>query len=311
MDDTPPFPIDQKAVDIAIEIAMLCGCQIVGEAHIARKQYLDGSIPTGFQRTTLVGVSGGIPFKGRTLGIIQLGLEEDACREVSDVRHQIQFRTNRLGMPLIEVVTRSELYHPYEVAEAGQLISQILRATGKVRRGIGSVRQDVNVSITGSTRVEIKGVPRIPLFPRLVSVEAYRQKRLLELRDMLLAQGIAEKSLEHSVHEAARADSLPHAAVGARAGTETADRSGAHAGHRGAVARRRAAGAHFRTRNFGARARDCLPRRAAEYFPYRYRRRIRALPRRAHGRASDHRRAAAGRSDCALWPRRGRDHGHQ
>ena len=81
MDDTPPFPIDQEAVDIAMEIAMLFGCQIVGEAHIARKQYLDGSIPTGFQRTTLVGVSGGIPFKDRRLGIIQLGLEEDSCRE--------------------------------------------------------------------------------------------------------------------------------------------------------------------------------------------------------------------------------------
>ncbi|RPH94170.1 Glu-tRNA(Gln) amidotransferase subunit GatE [candidate division KSB1 bacterium] len=219
MDDTPPFPIDQKAVDIALEIAMLFGCQIVGEAHIARKQYLDGSIPTGFQRTTLVGVSGSIPFtshfppasggtKGgsttapeRQIGIIQLGLEEDACREVSDMRHEVQFRTDRLGMPLIEVVTESVLHHPYEVAEAGKLISQILRSTGKVRRGIGSVRQDVNVSVTGGTRVEIKGVPRIPLFPRLVSIEAYRQKRLLDLRDELKRRGITETSLEFSIHE--------------------------------------------------------------------------------------------------------------
>jgi len=201
MDDTPPFPIDQKAVDIALEIAMLFGCQIVGEAHIARKQYLDGSIPTGFQRTTLVGVTGSIPFRNRRLGIIQLGLEEDACREVSDARHEIHFRTDRLGMPLIEVVTDSTLHHPYDVAAAGKLISQILRSTGKVRRGIGSVRQDVNVSIQGGTRVEIKGVPRIPLFPRLVSIEAFRQKRLLELREQLHARGITESTLEFSVHE--------------------------------------------------------------------------------------------------------------
>lgn len=201
MDDTPPFPIDQKAVDIALEIAMLFGCQIVGEAHIARKQYLDGSIPTGFQRTTLVGVSGSIPFLDRRLGIIQLGLEEDACREVSDRQHEVQFRTDRLGMPLIEVVTQSEMRHPYEVAAAGKLISQMLRSTGKVRRGIGSVRQDVNVSIHGSTRVEIKGVPRIPLFPKLVSIEAYRQKRLLELRDDLKRKGITESSLVVAVFE--------------------------------------------------------------------------------------------------------------
>jgi glutamyl-tRNA(Gln) amidotransferase subunit E len=201
MDDTPPFPINQDAVDIALEIAMLFDCQIVGEAHIARKQYLDGSIPTGFQRTTLVGVSGSIPFKDRRLGIIQLGLEEDSCREVSDVKHTIQFRTDRLGMPLIEVVTESEMRHPYEVAEAGNVISQILRSTGKVRRGIGSVRQDVNVSITGGTRVEIKGVPRIPMFPRLVSIEAYRQKRLLDIRDMLKQRRITEKSLQFTIHE--------------------------------------------------------------------------------------------------------------
>ncbi|MDD5088754.1 MAG: Glu-tRNA(Gln) amidotransferase GatDE subunit E, partial [bacterium] len=201
MDDTPPFPIDQKAVDIALEIAMLFGCQIVGEAHIARKQYLDGSIPTGFQRTTLMGVTGSVPFGTGRLGIIQLGLEEDSCREVSDLGHEIQFRTDRLGMPLIEVVTESTLHHPYEVAAAGKLISQILRSTGKVRRGIGSVRQDVNVSVRGGTRVEIKGVPRIPLFPRLVSVEAFRQQRLLELRDALKTRGITESTLQFSVQE--------------------------------------------------------------------------------------------------------------
>lgn len=204
MDDTPPFPVDQKAVDIALEIAMLLNCQIVGEAHIARKQYLDGSIPTGFQRTTLAGVTGWIPYRDRRIGIIQLGLEEDACREVSDIGHTIQFRTDRLGMPLIEVVTESEMRHPFEVAEVGRLIGQLLRATGKVRRGIGSVRQDVNVSITGGTRVEIKGVPRIPLFPRLVSIEAYRQKRLLELRTDLHRRGITADTLEFSVHEMIR-----------------------------------------------------------------------------------------------------------
>lgn len=201
MDDTPPFPINQQAVDYALEIAMLLNCKLVDELHIARKQYLDGSIPTGFQRTTLVGVSGYLPYRNREIGIIQLGLEEDSCREVDDKRHTIWFRTDRLGTPLVEVVTMPEIFHPFEAAEVGRLIAHTLRLSNKVRRGLGTVRQDVNVSITGGTRVEIKGVPRIPLFPRLVSFEAYRQKRLLELRDELHRRGITESTLEYDTCE--------------------------------------------------------------------------------------------------------------
>ena len=185
MDDTPPFPINQKALDIAIEIALMLNCKIVGEVHVSRKQYLDGSIPTGFQRTAIVGVDGWVPYKNRKIGIIQLALEEDACREVSDVGHTITFRTDRLSMPLVEVVTAADMKTPDEVAEVGYIIGDILRVTGKVRRGIGTVRQDVNVSIEGGTRVEIKGVPRIPLFPALVYNEALRQHNLLKIRDFM------------------------------------------------------------------------------------------------------------------------------
>ncbi len=87
MDDTPPFELNLQALDIALEVTMLLNCNLVSEVHIARKQYLDGSIPTGFQRTTILGVDGWIPYRGKRIGIIQLGLEEDACREVSDVGH--------------------------------------------------------------------------------------------------------------------------------------------------------------------------------------------------------------------------------
>ena len=86
MDDTPPFPVNQEAVDVAIEQCLMLGCDIVDEVHIARKQYLDGSIPTGFQRTAIVGVNGKLPFRGRELSITQVSVEEDSCREVSDQR---------------------------------------------------------------------------------------------------------------------------------------------------------------------------------------------------------------------------------
>ena len=117
MDDTPPFPINQEAIDIAIEQCLMLGCDIVDEVHIARKQYLDGSIPTGFQRTAIVGVEGSIPFRGRHISITQVSLEEDSCREVSDSGHLIVWRADRLGMPLIETVTGPDLRTPAEVED--------------------------------------------------------------------------------------------------------------------------------------------------------------------------------------------------
>jgi len=190
MDDNPPFLINEQAVDIALTIALALKCKIVGELHIIRKQYLDGSIPAGFQRTAIVGVDGQIELSsGKIVPIIQLGLEEDACREISDRGHQIIFSTDRLSMPIVEVVTGNNLSTPEEAAEAGMRIGRLLRATQLVRRGMGSGRQDVNVSIDGSTRVEIKGVPRIPRIPELTALEALRQKRLLELRDRLQERG--------------------------------------------------------------------------------------------------------------------------
>lgn len=188
-DDNPPFPIDRQALDIALEIALLLNCKIVGEIHISRKQYLDGSIPAGFQRTTIVGVDGWIPYKGRKIGIFQLALEEDACREVSDEGHRIIFLTDRLSMPLVEVVTAPDMLDPLEAAEVGGVIGALLRLTGKVNRGYGAVRQDVNVSITGGRRVEIKGVPKLGYIPRLTGFEATRQQTLLELRDEIHRRG--------------------------------------------------------------------------------------------------------------------------
>ncbi len=196
MDDTPPFEINPQALDIALEIAMLMNYKLVSEIHIARKQYLDGSIPTGFQRTTIVGVDGWIPYKDRKIGLIQLGLEEDACREVSDIGHQRVYLTDRLGMPLIETVTRPEMRTPQEVADVANILRRLVRSTGKVRTGIGAARQDVNVSINGGTRIEIKGVARIPLIPLLIYNEAARQHALLQIKDELKQRGITDKTFQ-------------------------------------------------------------------------------------------------------------------
>ncbi|MCK5341942.1 MAG: Glu-tRNA(Gln) amidotransferase subunit GatE [Candidatus Heimdallarchaeota archaeon] len=199
MDDTPPFEINQEALDISLEIAMLMNYQLVSEIHIARKQYLDGSIPTGFQRTTIVGIDGWIQYKNRKIGLIQLGLEEDSCREISDEGHFIYFKTDRLGMPLIEVVTDPDMIHPDEVAEVAEIIGRLLRATGKVLTGPGATRQDVNVSARGGTRIEIKGVPSLKWIPALTHYEAFRQVALLKVRDELAKRGITKDNLQYEV----------------------------------------------------------------------------------------------------------------
>jgi glutamyl-tRNA(Gln) amidotransferase subunit E len=170
----------------------MLGCDIVDEVHIARKQYLDGSIPTGFQRTAIVGVNGRLPFQGRELSITQVSVEEDSCREVSDRGHLIVWRTDRLGMPLIETVTGPDLRTPDEVEEAILLVGRVCRSTRHVRVGLGASRQDVNVSVRGGRRVEIKGVPQAGLAPALVHGEGVRQFNLLRLRDELRRRGFQD-----------------------------------------------------------------------------------------------------------------------
>ncbi|KAF0201471.1 MAG: glutamyl-tRNA(Gln) amidotransferase subunit [Bacteroidetes bacterium] len=186
VDDTPPFPVNREALNIAIEISLLSKLNIVGEVHITRKQYLDGSIPTGFQRTAIIGVEGEIPLKNKKIRLIQLSLEEDSCREVSDIGHTRIYRTDRLGMPLIETVTYPEMVNPDEVKEACDYIRFLNRSTGKVRTGIGAGRQDVNVSCRGGVRVEIKGVAHTRWIPELTHNECFRQWSLLMLRDKLV-----------------------------------------------------------------------------------------------------------------------------
>jgi glutamyl-tRNA(Gln) amidotransferase subunit E len=196
MDDTPPFLMNEDALDIALEIGMLFNCVIVDELHIARKQYLDGSIPTGFQRTAIYGLDGWIPYKDKKVKIVQMSIEEDSCREVSDIGHQRFYKTDRLGMPLIETVTEPAMKTPSEVAEVAWILSNTVRSTHKVRRGIGSAREDVNVSVTGGTRIEIKGVPKISLIPLLTYNEAMRQWNLLRLKEELKNRGITEESFK-------------------------------------------------------------------------------------------------------------------
>lgn len=218
IDDAPPFALNREALNKAIRMALILNLSLVNEIHIARKQYLDGSIPTGFQRTTILGVGGHMIVDGRRIGIRQLGLEEDACREVSDIGHRRTYLTDRLSIPLIEIVTEAEMHTPADAARVANAIRRTCHLSQVCRFGYGRARQDVNVSIRGGDRVEIKGVPSIRQIPALVHYEALRQKALLEIRDRLLMAGISGDSFETVVNITDLVKNHPHPAFSTRWG---------------------------------------------------------------------------------------------
>lgn len=207
IDDAPPFPIDREALEIALGISLMCKLNIVGEVHITRKQYLDGSIPAGFQRTAILGVEGEIELSNKKVRLIQLSIEEDSCREISDIGHTRIFKTDRLGMPLIETVTYPDMETPWELIEAAEYIRFLNRSTDRVRTGIGAGREDVNVSCRGGSRVEIKGVAQNSRIPLLSHNEAFRQYALLNIRSKLTerSKGDALDGITH--REITEADS--------------------------------------------------------------------------------------------------------
>ena len=186
IDETPPFDPDPNAIDLAITIARLLQMDILDELHVNRKQYLDGSIPTGFQRSMIVGIGGKIQAAGKVVNLDMLAIEEDSCREISNIGRTITWRVDRLGIPLVEIVTKTiAISDPYEIKLIAEGIGRILRATGKVKRGLGTIRQDLNISIEQGSRIEIKGVQVLDMLPEYVKLEVDRQLALLGIKEFL------------------------------------------------------------------------------------------------------------------------------
>ena len=189
LDEEPPHPLNEKALDIALEAAMLLNAKPVDEAHTMRKIVIDGSNTCGFQRTTLVATDGYVEAGGGRIHIPTICLEEDAARKFGEDAEIIDYRLDRLGIPLVEIATGPDFSDPYTPAEVALNIGQILRATGKVKRGIGTIRQDVNISIKGGARQEIKGIQELGLISTVIEREVQRQVALLEIRDELKKRG--------------------------------------------------------------------------------------------------------------------------
>ena len=195
LDDTPPFSCNNEARKIALQIALLLNANIIEEMHVCRKNYLDGSVPCGFQRTMILGTDGYIRLEnGKQIGIFILSLEEEAARRIKTENKTNYFRLDRLGIPLIEVTTKPDINDPYECRECAERIGLLLWSTS-VKKVIGSIRQDINVSIKSGTRIEIKGVQKLGWIPTLINHEISRQIKLIEIKDDLLTRGLKEENI--------------------------------------------------------------------------------------------------------------------
>lgn len=183
-DEEPPHPLNPEALEISLILASLLNMKVVDEFHTMRKQVIDGSNTGGFQRTGLVATEGYLETEYGMVTIENLCLEEDAARRIGQKKGKTIFRLDRLGIPLVEITTDPSIKHPQQVKEVAYQIGQILRST-KVKRGLGTIRQDLNISIRKGARVEIKGVQDLNLMPTMVEKEVERQINLLQIRDEL------------------------------------------------------------------------------------------------------------------------------
>ncbi|MHB9285810.1 Glu-tRNA(Gln) amidotransferase subunit GatE [Halobacteriales archaeon Cl-PHB] len=193
-DDEPPRRVDDEALGVTLEIAQLMDMTPVDQAHVMRKIVVDGSNTTGFQRTMLVATDGVIETDGGPVGIEDLMLEEESAQRVAETDEGVRYSLDRLGIPLVEIGTRPDIRSPEQAREAAERIGMLLRSTGHVKRGLGTIRQDVNVSIAEGARVEIKGVQSLDDIDDIVRNEVGRQVELLAIADELdaLDAGVGE-----------------------------------------------------------------------------------------------------------------------
>lgn len=175
LDEEPAHPVNQDALAAAVEVAALLHARIVDEVRVMRKTVVDGSNVSGFQRTALVGMDGHIETSQGRVGIPTICLEEEAAQKLSQTGEKVVYRLDRLGIPLVEIATDSSIKSPAHAKECAEKLGMVLRSTGRVKRGIGTIRQDVNISIKGGARTEVKGFQDLRSIPKVIENEVKRQ----------------------------------------------------------------------------------------------------------------------------------------
>jgi glutamyl-tRNA(Gln) amidotransferase subunit E len=198
MDEEPPHPLNMEAVKVGLTAGLMMNMQPIDELHVMRKTVIDGSNTSGFQRTCIIASDGWIKVGKKIIYIQAASLEEDAARKtgVQDEGKTICYRIDRLGIPLIEVATAPVIYSPMEAQKVAFAIGRILRDTGKAMRGLGTIRQDLNVSLPNGALIEIKGVQELELISKVVEYEVQRQLGLIKVSKELLNRGVKAEALK-------------------------------------------------------------------------------------------------------------------
>jgi len=188
-DEEPPHIPSEENINASIKAALLLNCKIVDAIDFMRKIVIDGSNTSGFQRTAIVGINGYFQHGNKRIGISTVCLEEEASRKIDERENKIFYSLDRLGIPLIEVSTSPDISSPQEAKEVARNLGMLIRRIGKIQRDVDSIRQDLNISINGGNRVEIKGVQSLSAIEVVLENEIKRQKSLVEISQILKQRG--------------------------------------------------------------------------------------------------------------------------
>lgn len=197
MDEEPPGLLNGEALKIALQVALQLNATPVNEVHVMRKMVIDGSNTSGFQRTAIVAMNGHVDTSKGAIAIPLIAIEEESAGIVSAGESKATYRLDRLGIPLIEITTTPDIKDGAHLSEVAQKIGMILRTLPGVARGLGTIRQDVNISTEGGARVELKGAQDLKMLPQYVENEEKRQLELVKL----LAELRSRKALPVKKHE--------------------------------------------------------------------------------------------------------------
>src|SRR3989304_87773 len=200
-DEEPPHDLDSDAKNIALLIASSLKSNIFSEIYPMRKMVIDGSNTSGFQRTMMVSQGGYLETDGQKIGVQSICLEEDAAKLLADRETERDYSLERLGIPLVEIALEPVSASPSEMRKIALTMGRLLRTTKKVTRGIGSIRQDVNVSVSGSGIVEVKGVQQLVQLEKVVEYEAKRQHGLLLISEKLKKLKLEKISRQEDVFD--------------------------------------------------------------------------------------------------------------
>ncbi len=194
-DEEPPHDLNMEAVESALIVALALKSKIVDELHTMRKIVIDGSNTTGFQRTIIVALGGSLKTKNRDVAVQTISLEEDAARLLGDHEGYREYCLDRLCVPLVEIALAPVEGSPEEIQEIALSLGRLLRATRRVARGLGTIRQDINVSIKGGKIVEVKGIQKLDLISKIVEFEASRQLGLMKIKSELEKRGVRPEDI--------------------------------------------------------------------------------------------------------------------